>query len=151
MMSGVKWAVNVCRLRKILDVISSVTKIKGGRRRRRKKKTIFNAWSSAASNNNTGVMAVLDITENLSTCAEHQGNAALEAFNTNTCLYRGLYWDRRKKKFYFTWSDIWKYECSRDWGRDLLLTMKYVSAVSRKEADSFFSVHCVSRFEWSYA
>lgn len=47
-----------------------------------------------ASNNNTGVMAVLDISEHLSSCAEHQGNAALQAFNT--CLYRGLYWDRKK-------------------------------------------------------
>lgn len=46
-------------------------------------------WSSAASNNNAGVMAVLDITENLSLRAEHQGNAALQAFNTNTRLYQG--------------------------------------------------------------
>lgn len=42
-------------------------------------------------------MAVLDISEHLSSCAEHQGNAVLQAFNTNTCLYRGLYGDRKKK------------------------------------------------------
>lgn len=46
-------------------------------------------------------MVVLDINENLSLCAEYQGNAALQTFNTKTCLYLDLYKTRKQNSIPF--------------------------------------------------
>lgn len=77
-------------------VRSTMTEIKEGGKINRKKNAAFNACSSAASNNNTKVMVVLDITENFSSCAEHQGSVALWAFKHKDLFVPEFVLRRRK-------------------------------------------------------